>query len=75
MTFHSDLTSASDGIQRAIALNDKLEAERLRIMDAISKAIVVIGMLALLGIAVVAGAEQSRKIALDRQEIEHAVAR
>jgi hypothetical protein len=71
MTFSADLTSASDGIQRAIALNDKIHAERLRMIDALNKAIVVIGTLSMFGIAVMAGAEQSRKIALDRQEIEH----
>lgn len=75
MTFHSDLTSASDGIQRAIALNDKIHAERLRMIDAINKAIVVIGVLSIFAIAVMHGAEQSHKIALDRQEIEHALAR
>lgn len=67
-TFHSDLTSASDGIQRATALNDKIHAERLRMIDALNKAIVVIGVLVVFAIAVLHGAGQSRDFVKDQQE-------
>jgi hypothetical protein len=67
-TFHSDLNSASDGIQRAIELNDKIHAERLRMIDALNKAIVVIGVIALFGLAVMHGAGQSRGFVLDQRE-------
>lgn len=75
MTFHSDLTSASDTIARVAAINAKHEAERQRMIQGLNQAIVLIGVLTLFGLAVMHGAEQSRKIALDRQDIEHALAR
>lgn len=71
MTFHSDLTSASDTIARVAAINAKHEAERQRMIEVLNQAIVLIGVLTLFGLAVMHGAEQSRKIALDRQEQEH----
>lgn len=71
MTFHSDITSASTAIARAIAINDKHEAERQRMQRALNQAIVLIGIAALFGLAVMHGAEQSHRIALDLQEQEH----
>jgi hypothetical protein len=72
MTFRSDLDQASSAIERAIALNDSMQAERQRIRDALNKAIVVIGSLALFGV-VFSGAfsvadEAFRKQGLERQE-------
>jgi len=75
MTFRSDLDQASSAIERAIAINANHETERLKLIDALNKAIVVIGVLTLFGLAVMHGAEQSRKIALDQQEITHVSAK
>jgi len=75
MTFRSDLDQASSAIERAIAINAKHETERLKLIDAINKAIVVIGVLTIFGLAVMHGAEQSRKFVLDQQEITHVSAK
>jgi len=71
MTFHSDLTSASDTIARVAAINAKHEAERQRMIRGLNQAIVLIGVLTLFALAVMHGDEQSHRIVLDRQEIEH----
>jgi hypothetical protein len=71
MTVRSDLDQASSAIERAIAINANHETERLKLIDALNKAIVVIGVFTIFGLAVMHGAEQSRKFVLDRQEQEH----
>lgn len=58
-------------IERVIAINEKHEAERQRMMHGLNQAIVLIGIAALFGLAVMHGAEQSHRIALDHQEQEH----
>lgn len=51
MTFHSDIDEASSAIERASYINDRHHAERLNMIAAINKAIVVIGMLMLFGVS------------------------
>ena len=72
MTFRSDLDQASSSVDLAIAINANHETERLKLIAALNKALVVIGMLALFGVAFVwslnEADRQLKQQFLDQQE-------
>ncbi len=64
-----DLQKASAAIERATAINEKIEAERRRIIQALNRTIVVVCCLSLLGVWALSEADkQLHKKQLDQQE-------
>jgi hypothetical protein len=62
MTFRSDLDQASSAIERAIALNDSMQAERQRMIAGLNQAIALFGcaVVVFLSFALVGAPEMSR---------------
>lgn len=80
MTFRSDIDEASAAIERASAINDRIQTEHLNMIAALNKALVVIGMLAMFGVAFVwslneADRQFARQDRHNQENVRHVVSR